>query len=222
MRKPSYFVLGDVHGCASTLNHLLWNILKIEAGDTIVFLGDLVDRGPDTKSVLDELFLIKKKGIHVIFIRGNHEEIMLAAFESKIKHDYWCRVGGKEVLDSFSVDSIMDIPDEYIDLIDESINYYEFNDFIFVHAGLNFERNNPFDDEHAMRWIRNMPLSDPWLKSRKLIHGHTPEPIDKIIYNQNPIINLDGGCVYADQENLGFLVAYEINSKLYYYTRNCE
>ncbi len=222
MHQNKVFALGDVHGCAATMRHLFWNILRIEAGDTVILLGDFVDRGPDTKGVLDEIFFLKKKEIKVVLLRGNHEEIMMNAFTSNQAHAYWCNVGGTAVLDSFETDSIMDIPDEYVELIDSSVNYFEVDNFIFVHAGLNFEQNNPFDDEHAMRWIRKMPSSDPWLKSRKLIHGHTPEPIEKIIYNQHPIINLDGGCVYSDQGELGFLVALEMNSMQYYYTRNCE
>ncbi|MEZ5172349.1 MAG: metallophosphoesterase family protein [Bacteroidia bacterium] len=221
-KSPRLIAIGDVHGCALTLKQLLFGQIHVRAGDEIIFLGDLIDRGPDTKGVLDEILLLKNRDVKIRILRGNHEEIMLSAFESNQQHEYWKRVGGMEVLESFGVDSIMDIPDEYIELIDSSMNIIFVDDWIFVHAGLNFELINPFSDEHAMRWIRKMPANPPFLGNRKLIHGHTPEPYEKIIYQKGPVINLDAGCVFTEREGLGRLAALELHSMQFYSELNCE
>lgn len=216
------FAIGDVHGCALTLKHLLFGLIHLKSGDEIIFLGDLIDRGPDTKGVLDEILFLKNNGVKVRILRGNHEEIMLNAFESNKHHDFWKKVGGEEVLESFGVDSIMDIPDEYIELIDSSVNILFIDDWIFVHAGLNFDLIDPFSDEHSMRWIRQMPTKTKFLGNRMLIHGHTPEPYEKIIYQKGPIINLDAGCVFTEREGLGRLAALELHSMQFYSALNCE
>ena len=130
------YAIGDVHGCNSLLIKLLAAI-NPQKHDTVIFLGDVIDRGEDSKGVLDTI--IQYQSIcQVILIQGNHEEMMLGAVQEKEYLKYWLKFGGIETLQSFDVvisqQGLRQIPYEYYKLLKSSLPYHETENFIFTHA----------------------------------------------------------------------------------------
>ena len=96
-------VIGDVHGCRETLKGLLEKKMKISREDRLFFLGDYIDRGPDSKGVLDYLIDLKENGYSTVFIRGNHEEMLIESLSSDTYFHPWIYNGGGATLTSFGL-----------------------------------------------------------------------------------------------------------------------
>lgn len=219
---PTYFI-GDVHGCRQTLLALLKQ-LELKAGDTVVFLGDLIDRGPDSKGVVDTVWQLRAVGIRVVSLRGNHEQMLLNALKDADSEERWCyHNGGQKALESFGVSSVGCIPAEYLRFFEGMPLWYETEGYLCVHAGLNFRASDPLSDTHALLWLRHWydDIDYTWLRNRILIHGHTPIPL-QIIEEQHlhlihqQYLNLDNGCVYApaySSQGLGHLMALRADTR---------
>lgn len=200
------FLVSDIHGN----NELFRKALKqvaFKKTDKLIILGDLIDRGPDSKGVLDTILLLLDSGLNVECLMGNHEKLFLDAPLSIDNLNQWLINGGDKTLASFLVSSIEKIPQKYFDLV-RSFHYYkEYDGFILVHAALNMKIEQPFSDLKALLWEREpiKYLDDVWLNGRKLIHGHTPQSQSSIlesIEQSNPIICIDNG-TFLKKENYG-------------------
>lgn len=216
------FTVGDIHGCYYTLTHLLFDILKITKEDEIIFLGDYIDRGPFSKEVLD--FLIDKIGNGYRFypLMGNHEYMMLSSYFDDSILDLWYFNAGETTLKSFSIASIQEIDLKYIDFLKSLKKFHISERYVLVHAGLNFELENPFEDEYAMLWARKFIVDKSKIGNRKLIGGHTPTTLEDIKNSlKTDRIFLDGGCVYKNiYPGYGYLCALNLdNDELYYVER---
>lgn len=214
---PKRYVITDIHGCAATFLKLLREQVKPAKEDDIYLLGDYVDRGPNSKGVLDIIFEMQQDGFAVKCLRGNHEQFLLDALEDRRFEMHWLdNNGGAEALASFGVDSVHDIPSKYIRFIEDLPYYFELPDYFLVHAGFNFKTEKPFEDKEAMLMIRNFPVNHQVVKGKSIIHGHTPTPLHKIKTNLDDgaavKINLDAGCVYKEAPDMGYLVALELNA----------
>lgn len=130
------FAIGDIHGCREQLEILL-KIIAPNKDDTIVFLGDMIDRGSDSKGVID-IIRYYQTVCQVIVIMGNHEEMMLGSLRHKDYLRSWLKFGGEQALHSFGLTAdfhgLMAVPYEYIAWLKQAVNYYETDDFIFCHA----------------------------------------------------------------------------------------
>lgn len=224
MRK---IVISDIHGCLETFKALL-NRIAFSKTDEMYLLGDYIDRGPDSKGVIDHIWQLQSEGYFVHCLRGNHEQMLLDSFNDPFDQQLWQRQGGLETLESFEAQTNEDIPVNYLEWIDKLPYYIEVENYILVHAGLNFDLPNPFDGIHAMIWIRNWydRIKKDWLGDRIIIHGHTPtdpfdihENLQKIEERSTMIV--DGGCVYKNR-GLGFLFAFELKDKKLYMQKNIE
>jgi len=109
---PRTIAVGDVHGHSAALRSLV-EAISPRPTDTMVFLGDLIDRGPDSKGVID-LVLALEKQCTVVPLMGNHEEMLLGAIDSPSGLDFWMKFGGKEALQSYGVDRPQQLPAEHI------------------------------------------------------------------------------------------------------------
>lgn len=218
------FVIGDVHGCSATLKELLDSICGININDKLIFVGDLIDKGPDSKAVLDYVLKLKELNYEITYIRGNHEQMMLNSLDNAKAMKDWFRNGGKNTLDNFDVYHPGFIEDKYIDFILSSKYYCLMDKFVVTHAGLNFNIDNPFNDTAKMLSARGDYCDSEKIGNRKLIVGHTPTSLDKIkssIYHS--LIKIDGGCVYHKQvQGLGYLVALELESLELFHLQNIE
>lgn len=207
------FVIGDIHGCAATLRRLVEDVLRPLGQDRIYLLGDLIDRGPDSKGVLDFIFELRERGLSVNSVRGNHEEMLLHAGEDHYYQELWLSNGGLATLESFQADGPGDIPHLYRSFLESLPLYILLDNFVIVHAGLNFDPPTPFADTSAMLWTRSSFVDRQRIGGRRLISGHTPVTRSQLEASLNSDkIMLDNGCVFEGRPGMGSLMALELNS----------
>jgi serine/threonine protein phosphatase 1 len=217
------FAIPDIHGCAHTFAALLHEILRIKTSDTVYLLGDYTDRGPRSKEVIDHIFELQNKGFCVHPIRGNHDDMLLRACGNRDFFRIWMLNGGGATLASFGVDDPCEIPISYRRFFEALPFYLELEDFILVHAGLNFLADDPFSDKEAMLWTRTQEVRNDAIGQKKVITGHTPvsrETIKKSI--SSGLIPLDNGCVYATEKQFGTLCALDLNTLSLYFQKNID
>jgi serine/threonine protein phosphatase 1 len=231
---PRRIAVGDIHGCLKTLVSLVEEKIKLTREDILFPVGDFIDRGPDSKGVLDYVAEMTKKGFHIRPVRGNHEEMLLETLIDPGHLRSWMYNGAETTLHSFGLDTgntldseaVHAIPKKYISIIERFPYYIELDDYLIVHAAFNFYMDDPFEDNYSMVWSRDT-MYDP-LKAgfRRIIHGHTPiglEEIKTLIHDPGcGLINIDGGCVYNSYPDLGNLVAFDLDSKEIYVQKNIE
>lgn len=219
---PRVFAIGDIHGCSKTFKRLLLEKIQIRKSDKIYCIGDYVDRGKDSKGVIDFIINLRKQGYQIHTLRGNHEQMMLDAPLSEIKMKHWLKNGGAETMKSFRLKSLNEIAPEYLSFLKRTKFYIKTKKFIFVHAGLNFSKSNLFEDKDAMLWLRDFPSNQPVLDSQILIHGHTPKSLDIILSQHGNCFNIDGGCVFKQHSHLGKLVALNLGENKYIVINNID
>ncbi len=206
MSDPLY-VIPDIHGHAEKLDHAL-SLIHREAGPKapIVFLGDYVDRGPDSRGVIQTLINGLDAGNPWIILRGNHEQMMLDALAALPCHPPGQREDfrwldrddvGLETLASYGVarndpsDVILRaIPRSHIDFMQSAHLWYETKHLTLVHAGLRPGIPLQEQKEHDLIWIREPFLSDPRDHGKLVVHGHSPVDWPE---NHGNRVALDGG-----------------------------
>lgn len=219
------WVVPDIHGCLNTLKSLIESRINLSKDDAIYFLGDYIDRGPDSKGVIDYIMSLQNNGYEVRYLRGNHEDYCIKSwnadqkqflFRSNIEKD-WRKNGAKQTLDSFGVKRPRDIDKKYIDWMKNAEYYIELEDHILVHAGLNFNIPNPFEDFSSMMWIRNFKVDSNKVGGKKVIHGHVPVEMSMInLFAQSEGYNflaIDNGIYYKNRDGFGNLLAYNLDTK---------
>lgn len=219
------WVIPDIHGCSGTLKMLVESYIQPTKDDAIYFLGDYIDRGPDGKGVIDYIMSLQEEGLDVQYLIGNHEYYCMNAHEmdqhrwltkSSI-HKEWERYGAKMTLKSFGVSRPRDIDGKYIEWMKKGKYFIELDDYILVHAGMNFNIDDPFEDLQSMLWVRDFKIDTMRIGGKKIIHGHVPVEyslIQLFIESGNyNFIALDNGVYYRDQKvGFGNLMALELNS----------
>ena len=215
------WIIPDIHGCARTLEALLKNMLKVTREDELFFLGDYIDRGPASKEALDLLMDMQEGGWNIHCLKGNHEDYCVRTWEADqqrhlFKPDVqklWENVGAKETYKSFGVKRPREIPEKYIEWMRNLLYYYEIENYILVHAGMNFKASDPFKDTHSMITVRDFKVDYSKTGGKRIIHGHLPEDygfIDHVI--QHPkgydFIALDNGVFNVNKTGMGNLLAF--------------
>ena len=189
------FAVGDVHGCVDKLKTVLGMIKLDWDRDMMVFLGDYVDRGPDSRGVIELLLNLKKRhGDRLIFLKGNHEWMFMQFLKGE-EQDFFLQNGGIETLESYSLEKgKTDIPQSHLDFLDNLDLYFETQDYIFVHAGL--RSNIPISEQSPedLLWIRSPFLKSSYDWGKRVIFGHTPFSFPFIEANK---VGIDTGAVYG-------------------------
>jgi serine/threonine protein phosphatase 1 len=224
------WVIPDVHGCFFTLRTLVEDLIRLRRDDNLIFLGDLIDRGPDSKGVADYVLGLMKSGINTVVLKGNHEEYLVLVYreeQAKLRlrkllnlksalYRKWILHGGSSTLQSFGVTDVTEIPESYIEWIESLEFYRKWNNFLVVHAGFNFENEDIFSDTWAMMWEKDYKIDPVKLGNCKIIHGHVPVTLDfineTIKSDSFRFIDLDNGVYLSDQPGYGNLVALELNT----------
>ena len=218
------YAISDIHGCAKTFRHLVTEVLQLKPTDELFLLGDYIDRGPDSKGVIDFILELKRHGFKARTLSGNHEAMMLDALEDTESLAHWNMNGGRQTLTSFGVTAIRDVPPSYWLFLQHLEYFIELDDYLLVHAGFNFRAENPLTDFDSMLWIRNFQVDQEFLGQRKIVHGHTPTPVHKIsqtIENKAQVINIDAGCVYVNRmAGLGYLTGLNLDTLEYFLVPN--
>lgn len=217
------FVIPDIHGCALTLRCLVEKVIRLGPTDTLYLLGDYIDRGPRSKEVLELIHSWSARGFSVHPLRGNHEEMLLDACRDRDSFRLWMLNGGGATLTSYGVEDACEIPLPHRTMLDALPAYLELDDAVLVHAGLNFDLDDPFSDRDAMLWVRPTRTDSVKLGGRRLICGHTPKTRHEIQASlATGLITLDNGCVYAGKPGLGSLAALELNTLTLLFQENID
>jgi serine/threonine protein phosphatase 1 len=219
------YVIGDIHGCSKTLNALLFEQIKITKNDQVYFLGDLVNKGPDSKGVLDLIFFLIDEGYFIRGVRGNHDEMFLNASKGRMSHFWLTEYGSSKTVSSFETEDIEKIPLKYFDFISGLPLYIELDNAFIVHAGFNFSVKDPLSDTGRMMFIRNFTYDAEKLKGKRLIHGHHPLLLGTITTRLNldpSCVNLDAGCVYYRNEGHGYLLALDLDTNRLFIQENID
>jgi len=175
-----HLAIGDIHGCSDALAALIAAI-NLRPDDTVVCLGDYVDRGPDTAGVIEQLLELGKSH-EMVALRGNHEIMMLDAMVSASWYDNWLRsgVGGRETLLSYSGDAgalaaFSDIPDTHMHFLEnELLPYYESETHIFVHASLDADKPLREQADPTLYW-RRFRDDVQHVSGKTMVCGHTTQ-----------------------------------------------
>ncbi len=212
---PRLFAVGDIHGCFDSFRALLEQKIKIRKTDKIVILGDFIDRGPQSKDVVDFIIDLQYQGFNILPLMGNHEAMLL---ESGISHHHsarWTQNGGYETLKSFGISSIHKIESKYIDFFNGLSYHFAHEGYLFVHAGFNDELADPFEDKHHMLWKCRESYLHPFFNCKTIIHGHSAikemSCIQKV-KEKGKVLNIDTGCYYKENDGYGKLTALELHS----------
>lgn len=204
------YAIGDIHGHLDELNQLLdWIERDMESHDGkahLVFLGDYIDRGPDTKGVIKRLRGKSLPGHKRHFLKGNHEAVLLELLDGKTDNgNGWLRYGGMEMLESYGVTRkeivkragtlarlVEDVvPKKHLDFLRALKPMIEIDDFLFVHAGIRPGRKIEKQKERDLLWIRNEFIRSDKDHGKVVVHGHTIEVEPRDRRNR---IGLDTGC----------------------------
>ncbi|MCP4439788.1 MAG: serine/threonine protein phosphatase [Aureispira sp.] len=219
--------ISDIHGCFNTFKRLLKQV-DLQKTDQLYLLGDYVDRGPHSKEVLDYIIYLQGQGYTLRCLRGNHEQMMLNALVDEEKERAWRMNGGTATLTSFGAFMPKDIPARYYKFIHSLEYFFETEDYLFVHAGFNMREEDPFEDKHAMIWIRKWEklFDADRLGHKTVVHGHTPQTTTEIkdrfeILNQKSVLTIDNGCGYSFKGG-GQLCAVDLTNEQLYFEPNID
>ncbi len=177
--------IGDIHGCSIAFSALLEAVAP-EPGDTIILLGDLIDRGPNSSRVISTAIELSRQN-NVICVLGDHEELMLRAIDDNNALPKWLRNGGVETLHSYGWAGndgrslVSWFPIAHLAFLRACLPYYETEAHVFTHAG--YVADLPMNDQPALalRWRVTSALSEPHMSGRRVIVGHTAQRSGNIL-----------------------------------------
>jgi serine/threonine protein phosphatase 1 len=214
------FVIGDIHGCARELEALLGG-LSLAAGDTVAFVGDYIDRGPESRRVVDLLLALRgRDDVETIFLRGNHEDMCLA-YIGRGGHwgESWHLNGGIATLRSYGIDArlpgretLARLPREHVAFFESSRLYWLGEGHLVVHAGIRPGRPLAEQNEEDLLWIREEFIQATHALPETIVFGHTPQR--RVFVDLPYKIGIDTGCVYG-----GCLTAIELHEGVLHQVR---
>ncbi|WP_172370984.1 metallophosphoesterase family protein [Sporosarcina jiandibaonis] len=213
--------ISDIHGEIELFERLLSDVNYDSSHDQLILLGDYVDRGPNSKKVLDKVIELESEGAFVL--KGNHEDMMIKALTTDEERPWknWVnRNGGRTTLESYGfTPSEFLVPDEkefikpklrcvtlarHLDFIQNLEHYIELEEYIFVHAGVRPNLALEETDPYTLMWIREEFYST-YSGQKTIVFGHTPTKHlhgkHSIFFGNNRIIGIDGGAVFGGQLN---------------------
>lgn len=233
-------VISDIHGELDMFSRLLAHVNYNPKQDQLILLGDYVDRGPNSKELLNKVIELKKQG--ALVLKGNHEDMMIKALTNNDERTWrhWAHQnGGGKTLQSYGfkeVDYLVpegdvfikpilksEVLSQHIQFIQSLDHIIEWEDTIFVHAGIHPQKNISDTDHYTLMWIREKFYNE-YHGEKTVIFGHTAtknlhnDPSNHAVYfGKNRIIGIDGGAVYGGQLN-----CLELPSQAVYYVKSGE
>lgn len=202
------FAIGDIHGCVVELRTLiahLENTQSLNSSDLVVFIGDYIDRGPDSRGVIDTLIDFQRRFANVIFLRGNHEDMFLSFLGLPgTLGEVFLANGGVQTLGSYGI-SPDTAPEEVVTLMPTAHYSFFLNletyvitpNYVLVHAGLNPLRDLRSQLDEHLFWIRDEFIHNIHHFEKTVIFGHTP--YQDIMMHLPYKIGIDTGLVYGNK-----------------------
>ncbi len=206
--------IGDVHGCASALTSLL-ELVRLQPEDLLIPLGDYVDRGPDSRKVLD--LLMHLHGQCTVYpLKGNHEEMMLEARSNTLAERMWRSCGGTATLQSYvsTAESgrITDIPESHWTFLERCKDYLETETHFFVHANAKPDLQLAEQDNISLRWTHLEWGQQAHCSGKVMVCGHTPQE------EGLPLVLDHLVCIDTAVFGGGWLTAYDVGHGIFYQT----
>ena len=169
--------IGDIHGCQTALE-LMLEKLQLTSDDTVISLGDIVDRGSSTRRVI-EMLLEVRRTCDFQMIMGNHEEMLLNGLKPDGERDdslyrVWLNNGGAEVVEEYG--ALEEMPAEHREFLEAALPYYENSSEIFVHANLQPKVSLEKQTEEWLRWRKLTGFEKPHPSGKRIVCGHTALP----------------------------------------------
>jgi len=173
--------IGDIHGCAAALDTLL-EAIRPQADDVLIPLGDCIDRGPDSRKVMERLLELREQ-CRLIPLLGNHEEMMLNYLDGRPQPDDWLECGGAATLASYGAgNGRPSVPDEHVNFLRTWQDFFETDTHFFVHACYDPHYSLPAQRWNVLRWhtLRD-GLPDPHDNGKQAIVGHTSQKNGEVL-----------------------------------------
>ena len=216
---PRRFAATDLHGCLRTFRYLVEEKLRLRPADHLYLLGDYVNKGPDSRGVLDYLMQLQGAGYQVYCLMGNHEHELLATIHGADNaNEMWKLAAEREMtLASFGAARPADIPARYAAWMSALPLQVELPDFVLVHAGFDFALP-PAEmraDTHTMLYTKQFVFDPSRLAGKRLLHGHVPTPVAEVqatVAARAGAVGLDTGGVYRHNPALRHLAALDLDS----------
>ena len=221
--EPTVYCIGDIHGRLDLLVGLE-SLIREDINSNrpqsalLVYLGDYVDRGPASRAVIDHLLTRKPLCQQEVFLRGNHEQVLLDGLKSAAAIELWCTFGGLETLVSYGLrprlpltpESLEDmraqfeaaLPPEHLTFFQRTRHSFETATHFFAHAGINPGSSLAVQKPADLVWIREPFLNSTRRFEKIVVHGHTPVPQAEIRANR---INLDTGAYATGRLSCGVI-----------------
>ena len=213
------YVIGDIHGCAAELSRLAEGLPLVQ-GDVVVFLGDYIDRGPNSREVISYLLSLRMehKTIEFVFLKGNHEDMLLSYLGLGGRHgEMFLPNGGIHTLASYEMepgkfsreDTLAALPADHLSFFQTLSNFHLMDSFLCVHAGINPQKPWAEQTDEELLWIRNTFIYRPHTLPQTVLFGHTPQ--STVFYDLPYKVGLDTGLVYGNM-----LTCLEVDEKVLY------
>ncbi len=206
---PRTIAIGDIHGCLLALDTVL-NAIESGPDDTLVVLGDFINRGPSTRGVLDRLITLERQ-CQLVSILGNHDQVLLEVLDGHASPYHFLAMGGAATLASYDAGELeLDaIPAEHVDFLRRCRDSYETDTHLFLHA--QYIASLPLEDQpsYALRWekLRDV-VPGPHFSGKRAVVGHSSQKSGEVL-DLGHIICIDTYCYGG-----GWLTALEIGSGL--------
>jgi serine/threonine protein phosphatase 1 len=194
------FAIGDIHGCLDQLQRLHRKIPVDPANDTLVFIGDYIDRSNGSPDVVDYILGLKKTYQKMICLCGNHESMLLKYLDG-VDEEMYLFNGGAMTLKDYGI-SLLDpprirkakIPADHLRFYESLLPYYETDQYLFVHAGLRPGIPLARQSVQDMQWIRREFIDSEENFGKRVVFGHTHFSAPLVAENK---IGIDTGAVYG-------------------------
>jgi serine/threonine protein phosphatase 1 len=212
MSQSRTIAVGDIHGCSAALAALL-DAVRLGPADTVVALGDYIDRGPDSRGVLERLLALEGR-CRLVPLLGNHEELLIAAARDRTAARSWLTLGGVEALRSYGWApgaprrALADwVPERHWSFLVGCLPFYETSTHLFVHAGYVPELPLAEQPGEALRWrVTDAATARPHCSGKVAVVGHTPQRSGEVL-DLGFLVCIDTNCHRG-----GWLTALDVHS----------
>jgi len=216
-------IIGDIHGCSLSFDHLLRKI-DLQRSDQLILLGDLINKGPDSKGVIDKIMALQADEFNVYVIRGNNESMLMKVLKKPENRIEQLAVRFR-VTNLFKKDK-WKMKKKYKAFLKSTLFYIESDEFFAVHAGFDYTSYAPFNDTFQMLWMRDFTPDKIAQRDKPVFYGHRVFSFNKIrkkIKKGKLALPLDNGCVLGtDDPKFGRLICYDFTNKELIYQENVD